>query len=906
MSEQKFNFTMPLWGPYSKKYMGITRIIDEMPETAARFDISVHPTIWNSNCPVPNVTTPSGYHPWRCAKDYSFYSCRHELMWKDQVTADVSYSKISNESYLIRCEMQNNTSLSQSLVLNIFAAMELPEAVHTEAILPEKCDCVNAVDYAEYTYAVRRPWDEQNPDGMEKGVFLDSAFTGRKGLGDRVDNAHVHFLHLKPFGCEKGDRVTYRLHLQNQYDKPVATLRYKSVTPESAVFAYNGKEIELTAAQNEFGYVTFDLTDLNELTLTACGTGGAEFDFLAITEADDAASVRTETIAYNVKPQVETTALPDGGQKICLNYPEFNSTFYIMTSDPRTRQRHIDSGCLEDALVNRLSNGDPTYDDLQETFSGSFKRKKSDEGYFHNTLIHSIFIEPGETQTQYIVVSKGECAPRSKTEYETIYRAAEKNAEPTVFNKNGQPYELSVGLLKAALLTNVVYPIYKHGENVIHHCPGKRWDCLYTWDSGFIALGLLECSKTLCEYILNMYLSTTDNKDYAFLHHGSPVPVQFYQYLELLQRTNDKEHLLSYYDRAMLYYRFLTGKTHGSTTTKFHNGLTTTYDYFYSTSGMDDYPAQAEMIRRKDEQHTCPVLSTGQAVRVGKIMRMIATVLGKEDDVQEITKDIDLFTKSLNEKAWDEKSDYFAYTVYDDDNNLTGFLETPQGENLSKGMDGIYPLIAGAVTGERREKLIAHLKNPKEMWSRTGISAVDQSASYYMDNGYWNGNVWMSHQWFIWKTMFDLGDTDFAFAIAQRALDVWKTETDFSYNTYECFNIATGRGGWFHNFGGLSAPVLIWADAYYKPGTLTAGFETWINQKNVNETCSEAEIDFTYCGQNDNYALLLTLSDQYSYTVTLDGNPLPFTCREPGALEFKFDKTVRGGKIKVVANRKEA
>lgn len=905
MNEQKKPFSMPLWGPYSKKYMGITRILDQMPETAARFDISVHPTIWNSNCPVPNVTTPSGYHPWRCAKDYSFYSIRHELMWKDQVTADVSYSKLTGESYLIRCEMQNNTPLAQSLVLNVFAAMELPEAVHTEAVLPEKCDFINAVDYADYTYAVTRPWDEQNPDGMEKGVFLDGAFTGRKGLGDRIDNKHVHFLHLKPFGCEKGDRFTYRLELKKQYAKPAVTVRYKSVTAEDAVFTYCGKEI-VFPAKDGFGLVTFALTDTNELTLTSAGKGGIELDFLAVTEAGDAQAVRTETIPYNVKPQVETTELPGGGQKIALTYPEFDSTFYIMTFDKRTRQRHIDSGCLEDALVNRLSNGDPTYDDLQETFSGSFKRKKSDEGYFHNTLIHSIFIEPGETQVQYIVVSKGECAPKSKDEYESAYRAAEKHAETTVFNKSGQPYELSVGLLKAALLTNVVYPIYKHGENVIHHCPGKRWDCLYTWDSGFIALGLLECSKTLCEYILNMYLSTTGNKDYAFLHHGSPVPVQFYQYLELLQRTNDKAHLLGYYDRAMLYYRFLTGKTHGSTTTKFQNGLTTTYDYFYSTSGMDDYPAQVAMIAKKDEQHTCPVLSTAQAIRVGKIMRIIAHVLGKENDVHEITQDIDLFTKSLNEKAWDEKSGYFAYTVYDDNNELQGFLETPEGENLSKGMDGIYPLIAGAVTGPRRDKLIAHLKDPKEMWSRAGISAVDQSASYYMDNGYWNGNVWMSHQWFIWKTMLDLGDTDFAFAIAKRALDIWKSETDFSYNTYECFNIATGRGGWFHNFGGLSAPVLIWADAYYRPGTLTAGLETWIDRQDISGDATEAEIDFTYCGDNDRYALLLTMNDRYDYTATLDGKELPFALRCPGTLEFSFSGAVRGGRIKVRANRKEA
>ena len=36
--------------------------------------------------------------------------------------------------------------------------------------------------------------------------------------------------------------------------------------------------------------------------------------------------------------------------------------------------------------------------------------------------------------------------------------------------------------------------------------------------------------------------------------------------------------------------------------------------------------------------------------------------------------------------------------------------------------------------------------------------AVDMSASSYRDDGYWNGAVWFSHQWFFWKTMLDLGE----------------------------------------------------------------------------------------------------------------------------------------------------
>lgn len=66
------------------------------------------------------------------------------------------------------------------------------------------------------------------------------------------------------------------------------------------------------------------------------------------------------------------------------------------------------------------------------------------------------------------------------------------------------------------MFQNTVYPLYHHGEYVIHHTPGKRWDSFYTWDSGFIGLDMLEFSPKIADYILDLYLSDKDNKDYAF------------------------------------------------------------------------------------------------------------------------------------------------------------------------------------------------------------------------------------------------------------------------------------------------------------------------------------------------------------------------------------------------------
>lgn len=886
-------FFLENWGPYSKKYMGISKIAEDAAASGARFDFIVHPTLWNSAVAVPNVTVPSSYHLWKCSSDYSFYSYRYELMWKDMVYADVSFSKIKSGAYLLRCEFVNNTALSQNCILNLFAAMEFPFSYYCDVNVPDKCIIKTANDYDEYFYKQARPWDTENPDGMFKGMFRDNNFYLGFGLGDRCDNAHVHYLNLKPFGCEKGDTVSYSFSGAEDFECPVIAVRYKTVTDGDAEFLMNGSRVVFkNSSELSIAYIPF----AEKITFESLGTAGIELDFFAVLEDNEKEALCIEYKKNNFLPYVQTQTAGKG-QRTVLKYKNSDKPFYILTHNENTRQRSLESGSLEDALINRLSNGDITYDDLKETFSASFKRKSSDDGFFHNTLIKSIFIEPSSSHIEYAVVSDNEFTPLEDAEYESIYNAAKARCGESLLNKAGEKYRLSTDILKATLLTNVVYPVYNHGKNIVHHTPGKRWDSFYTWDSGFIGLGLLEESTDLCRYVLETYLCDESNKDFAFLLHGSLVPTQFPEYLELLKRTENKQELNYIYDKMKRYYEFLRGREGSSSFAKFGNGLLTAYDYWYSHCGMDDYPAQAEMISRRAEQYTCPCLTTAQVILAGKIMKMAAAYLGIEDDVKLYNADIEFSVKALNDIAWDEESGYFSYTEYDENGCLKGFMRTENGENFNKGMDGVYPVVAGAVNGKRKERVLAHIKNSNEMWSKAGISAVDMSASYYHDDGYWNGNVWMSHQWFIWKAMLDNGDTDFAFKIANRALEMWKKETDFSYNTYECFGIKTQRGGWFHNFGGLSAPILIWANCYYRPQTVTTGFDVWTDYQKTTE--NSAEICFKYFGSNDKYSMIVTLDDGCDYTACLNGSKIEFIERNKGSLEFTFDKNVKSGVLKI-------
>lgn len=909
------------WGPFSKKYAGISSIANHKSRQGIRFDLSVAPAIHAFDIKVPNVTLPSAYHPWLCNEDYSFYSFRHDLEWKDRVYADVSYTVLTDESILVRTEIVNNTDIIKDCVVNYFSSIEYPDDAYVVFSLPEKSDFLDACDYEAYNYSITRPWDEQNADGKIKGEFTDKRFTSERGLGDRAEKWHMPHKVLKPFGGEKGDEVKYTLKVKNDYENAVLAIRYRTsdihyeqgkqvgvhyiCSENTAIFTLNGDKQISFAPTDELKIALFELGKIKKgempLHLVSEGTGAAEFDFIVLCEKEDVQDIRVELRQVNFVPE-EKNIRCEQGYLSTFTYEDIDGEYRLRIFDDNTRFRRIETGALEDCMTARLSNADETFDDVTESFTGAFSRKHSDNGYFHNAISHTIFIQPGESKVQYAVVSKGEAEYLSEEEYERIYFQKKATAIDFKLNESGEKYKFSNQLLAAALMTNVVYPIYKHGDYIIHHTPGKRWDCLYTWDSGFIGLGMNEIAPKFAEYIIDTYLSDESNKDYAFLHHGSPVPVQIYQLYEMLQKQNSKEHLLTYYPRARLYYLFLAGKIRNSTTAKFKSGLLTTYDYFYSSSGMDDYPAQVAMMKQDIRDTSAPVITTSQVIRFGKLLSIMAHKLGKQDDIKEYTEDCERLTKALNEYSWDEDSGYYSYVLHDKNYNPTGKFVTKDGENLNKGLDGIYPIIAGVCDENQKKKIIAHMLDENEMHTPFGISAVDKSASYYMVNGYWNGNIWFPHQWFIWKSMLDCGESVFAKDIAHLALNIWKREVESTYYTFEMVNTVTGLGGWFHNFGGLSSPLNMWMKAYYCPGTVNVGFDCWLDKTSFNENKTEAEIEFTYHGTNEKFNLLCVMNEKHTYCATLDGEEIKSEY-ENGLLTFTFaikDNEKHALKIKAV------
>lgn len=204
------------------------------------------------------------------------------------------------------------------------------------------------------------------------------------------------------------------------------------------------------------------------------------------------------------------------------------------------------------------------------------------------------------------------------------------------------------------------------------------------------------------------------------------------------------------------------------------------------------------------------------------------------------------------------------------------------------GLDGVYPLVAGICSREQKERLLYFLTSDKHLWTDIGISTVDKSAPYYRVDGYWNGAVWMPHQWFLWKTMLDIGMGDFAYKIAKTALDVWEREVSRSYHCFEHFMIESGRGVGWHEFGGLSSPVLCWFEAYFRAGTLTCGFDVWVVEKRFSSCNTSLMAKLKYFGEEGKINVIVVMNPDYKYHVKWNNVEVSYKEILPGILQIEL------------------
>ncbi|GGG73772.1 MGH1-like glycoside hydrolase domain-containing protein [Paenibacillus radicis (ex Gao et al. 2016)] len=873
------DLNLPSWGPYAKQYIGLSHIND--PSKGVRFDLSLMPGFYRRKIDIPNVLWESGYHPWEASPDFSHFSHRHELEWKDRVYADISFSRIDEQSRLIRVNFSNQTEQPQNLVLHAMASLQPPRLpghgevqIFAEARLPYGAKWVDALDYKELIFAKPRPANGLVYDGLSRGEIRGQHFTGGSAIGS-------------PFGMDAGDLLRYEINIETSLKDAVFLLRGQAV---------RGAELELWLGEHEHrlqmepsGSLTLSEIHIGNLPagkvavyLRTRSVNPLVLDGFTLVEQQTSKEVTFVDLPWRIEPELLEGPVPGS---LILHYPDSPCYYGLLWNYPDVEIRQFLSDELDQFARHTVHNH------VSTILHGNGK------GHYTNVFMRPISLNPASSLILHGMVCGGtleEVLARLASfsldagSCESIYLAERQKLEPPLAYPSGDRYSFSQQLMRATLLTNTVFPVYIKRTFIRHNTPGRWWDSLYTWDSGFIGLGFADLDDSRAIDCLNAYMTEPGDPEAAFIHHGSPVPVQHYLFHELWNRKQSPEFLNYFYPRLRQYYMFLAGKINGSTTDVFQTGLLQTWDYFYNSGGWDDYPPQKYVHELKLEYKAAPVITTSQLIRIAKILRMAAATSDNwQMDTQEYDKDIRRWSDALNAYAWDEEAGCYGYVLHNEEGEYEALLRHGSEANYNSGLDGLYPLLAGICDKERTQRLIDTLFDEKHFWTPIGLSTVDQGAPYYRADGYWNGAVWMPHQWFFWKTMFDYGYPDLAYRIANTALELWKRETEATYNCYEHFIVQSGTGAGWHHFGGLSAPVINWFAAYYELGKVTTGFNVWMLKQHCKDDYTEYGSEFHYAGQADQpFHIRVNLAEGLSYEATGTGCDVLCSCHPDGGVEL--------------------
>ncbi|MGN0778706.1 MAG: MGH1-like glycoside hydrolase domain-containing protein [Aristaeellaceae bacterium] len=794
---------LPSYGPYNKEYVGFSHVAD--PERGLRLDVDVLPGFYRRAVMDTRAITDSGARLWHARPDLTRFVYRYELLQPHQLYLETDFSQEGSEA-AVRCTFVNHTALPQSVQVDFCFSVRVPTFYHWPLTASEVSVPEGCAWVSAAAYVAQEGLTGITHDGFR--------------LGERPEPGAVK-------GCLMHLPAGQTVRLQYAFSPVEADhlmLRYRA--DADTTLLVDDMPVTLPASP-VLTTVTASLPRdcYTGLTLTHSGEG-LLLDGFAI-------GLNAGETAFTPWPEVFAPAITRGEREMTLRYPLLPQSYTIRWDAEDYVLRELLGEQDGDILTRNIHN----HVSLQMTGSG--------KGHFADLFVRPVFLAPHESRSFTLLISAGGTP-----------RMIDPPALPDLsVNPCAEPLRFSMARLRASTALNVVYPAYYRGRYIHSYTPGRIWDSFYTWDCGMIALGLLTMDRQRALECLQAYLMPQDDPHSPYLNHGSPLLTQMFAFKQLTD-AGDMEACGQLYPALQRAYRyFLTLPRHG--------GLIATWEIFYNSGGWDDYPTQKYMHEHCLTGKTAPVIVTSMTLICGSILQNAARRLGLTEDIAAYDADRQELSAALA-PCWDAETGYFGYSTDDGEGHFAGILRDEAGVNPNQGLDGLYPLLAGVGTAAQRRRMLDNIR--KGLVTPVGLSVVDTRSPYFIRSGYWNGSVWMPHQWIVWKALLDMGEDALAHRIARTAMRLWKRETGVNGNCYEHFMLTNGRGAGFHHFSGLSSPVLSWFQSYYTPGTVSAGLRTAIVRQTWNADCTGVEL--TVEADNPRAVVIVTLREGCDYQLT--------------------------------------
>ena len=365
-------------------------------------------------------------------------------------------------------------------------------------------------------------------------------------------------------------------------------------------------------------------------------------------------------------------------------------------------------------------------------------------------------------------------------EIDTVMDAAEQRWHkwfadaPQVEEEYRAQYYYAWWIMRAGLISTRFYTTREAMTPSMIHYVG-----VWQWDAFFHALAYRHVEKHLAQDQIRIVLDhqREDGMIPDAIHDEGTVtrlnfpvdadvtkpPLIAWAAYKLYEMDGDREFLDEIYEPVVRWnnWWFEKNDTDG-------NGLCE-YQHPFS-SGLDDSPLGDEGMPVE-----APDLNTYLYLQQESLAK-IAAVIGKEEDVEMWRRRAETMVQRLRELAWDTDSGFFWARR----NGSRVNVRTPFN---------LFPLITGQMPSEITDRLVEHLTDERQFWTRYPVATVAMDDPTYTPGKMWRGPTWVNVNYLLIEGLQRSGYADLAHELRRRTLDLINSHDDI----YEYYDPVSGE-----------------------------------------------------------------------------------------------------------------
>ena len=347
-------------------------------------------------------------------------------------------------------------------------------------------------------------------------------------------------------------------------------------------------------------------------------------------------------------------------------------------------------------------------------------------------------------------------------------------AAPPVEEEYKAQYYYAWWIMRAGLISTRFYTTREAMTPSMIHYVG-----VWQWDAFFHALAYRHVEKQLAHDQIRIVLDhqredgmipdaihdegTVTRLDHPIVADVTKPPLIAWASYKLYEHDGDREFLDEIYEPIVRWnnWWFENNDADG-------NGLCE-YHHPYS-SGLDDSPLWDDGMPVES-----PDLNTYLYLQQESLAK-IARVIGKQEDVELWEGRAEAMARRLVEHGWDGENGFFWARR----NGSRVNVRTPFS---------LFPLITGQLSKEISDRLVAHLTDERQFWTRYPIPTVAMDDSKYTPGKMWRGPTWVNVNYLLIEGLHRSGYEELARELRRRTLDLISSRNDI----YEYYDPVSGE-----------------------------------------------------------------------------------------------------------------